>query len=123
MILIHYPKCSTCKKAAKWLTDNGHKFETRDIVIENPKEEELKKWLPLSGLPMSRMFNTSGIKYRELNLKEVVKTAKEEELFKLLASDGKLVKRPILIVGDNVIFGFNEKNWCETLNKTTKPVK
>lgn len=117
MIFIHYPKCTTCKKAAKWLNDNGFKYEQRDIVIDNPKENELKKWLPMSGLQMSRMFNTSGIKYRELNLKDVVKTAKEEELFKLLASDGKLVKRPILIAGDTALFGFDEKRWAEVLNK------
>lgn len=115
MLFIHYPKCSTCKKAAKWLNDNGLQFEERDIVLDRPMAKELGKWIPMSGLPINRFFNTSGIKYRELNLKDVVKSAPEEKLLELLASDGKLVKRPVLISGKDVLVGFNEKEWAKVL--------
>lgn len=115
MILVHYPKCTTCKKAAKWLNDNGFKFDERDIVLERPNEIELKKWHGMSGLDLVRFFNTSGIKYRELNLKDVVKSAEQSKLFELLASDGKLVKRPVLIAEDRVLVGFNETLWGEAL--------
>lgn len=115
MLFVHYPKCSTCKKAAKWLIDNGLRFEQRNIVTEKPNVVELKEWIGKSEMGISRFFNTSGIKYRELNLKDVVKNANQEELLILLASDGKLVKRPVLIAGDVVLVGFNEALWREKL--------
>lgn len=112
-LFIEYPKCGTCRKAAKWLKDNGIEVDDRHIVDNNPKAEELAQWIKASGIPAAKFFNTSGKKYKEQNLKEVVKTADEQTLINLLASDGMLVKRPILVDGDKVIAGFKEDQWQE----------
>lgn len=110
-LFIEYPKCTTCQKAKKWLNSNNIKFEDRHIVEERPTEEELKKWIALSGMELRKWFNTSGLKYKELNLKEKLSNMTDEEKIKILASDGMLVKRPIL-VGDNfVLVGFKEEEW------------
>ena len=105
MIFIWYPKCSTCKKAKKWLDDNGIKYTLRDIVLETPTEEELSKWVKESGLDIKKFFNTSGNKYRELGLKDKLDSMSFDEKVKLLSSDGMLIKRP-LIVGEKIIPGF-----------------
>ena len=106
-----YSRCSTCKKALKWLDDNGIKYEYRHIVEENPTKDELKNWYEKSGLPLKKFFNTSGLKYKELNLKDRIPQMTEEEIFDLLSTDGMLVKRPILIDGDKVLVGFKEEEW------------
>ena len=116
-LFIHYPKCGTCRKAAKWLVIQGVEITARDIVEENPKKEELSEWIKKSGLPISRFFNTSGMIYREQNLKEKVKSASENELLDLLSSNGMVVKRPIVVTGDFVLVGFNEKEWKEKFRK------
>ncbi len=115
-LLIWYPQCSTCQKAAQWLKSNHIEFETRDIVTENPNEKELSIWMTQSKLPITRIFNTSGLRYRALNLKDRVKTAPLNELMELLASEGKLVKRPVLVLENNVLFGFKEEEWKSALN-------
>ena len=114
ILLLEYPKCSTCKKVKKWLEEQGIAFEERHIVENNPTEEELREWHRKSGLPLKRFFNTSGMKYRELELKDKLPTMTEEEQYQLLATDGMLVKRPILISDEQVLVGFKEKEW-ETL--------
>ena len=115
MLFIEYPKCSTCKKAKKWLEDKGIVFEDRHIVEKNPTAEELREWIKKSGLDIKRFFNTSGMKYRDLGLKDKLADMEEEEKLTLLSSDGMLVKRP-LVVGDNVVLaGFKEKEWEEAL--------
>lgn len=115
MLFIEYPKCSTCKKANKWLDENGVEYTDRHIIENNPTYEELKEWYEKSGLPLKKFFNTSGMLYKSLNLKEKMTTMSEDEQLKLLATDGMLVKRP-LIVSDNVILtGFREKEWIEKL--------
>ena len=111
MLFIEYPKCSTCKRAKKYLEDRGIAFQDRHIVEENPTEEELAKWIRMSGLPAKRFFNTSGMKYRELGLKDRLPDMSEEEQIRLLAGDGMLVKRPLLIDGERVLVGFKEKEW------------
>lgn len=114
-LFIHYPKCGTCIKAAKWLKENHIEFTPRDIVADNPSRDELAAWLPLTGLPVQKLFNTSGLRYKELNLKERVKTASEAELLDLLATEGKLIKRPLLVLPDKVLVGFNEQTWESAL--------
>lgn len=115
MLFIEYPKCSTCKKAKKWLESHELEFEDRHIVEESPTKEELEKWISRSGLDIKRFFNTSGMKYRDLGLKDKLADMTEEEKLTLLASDGMLVKRPI-IVGEHVVLaGFKEKEWEEAL--------
>ena len=115
MLFIEYPKCSTCKKAKKWLEDKGIAFEDRHIVENNPTAEELREWIKKSGLDIKRSFNTSGMKYRDLGLKDKLADMEEEEKLTLLSSDGMLVKRP-LVVGDTVVLvGFKEKEWEEAL--------
>ena len=111
---ICYPKCSTCKKAEKWLIEHHISYEKRDISQQNPTYEELKEWQKKTGRPLNRFFNTSGKKYRELNLKERLKTMSEEDVLRLLASDGMLVKRPVL-TGEHVLIGFREEEWNEHL--------
>ncbi|MEY8336472.1 arsenate reductase family protein [Lachnospiraceae bacterium 62-35] len=111
MLFIEYPKCSTCQKAKKWLDSRKVKYESRHIVEENPKAEELKKWIDKSGLPIKRFFNTSGMKYKELGLKDKLSDMTEEEQIELLATDGMLVKRPLLVGDDFVLVGFKEKEW------------
>lgn len=111
MLFIEYAKCSTCKKAKKWLDDHGISYTDRPIKEENPSAEELKQWHAKSGLPLKRFFNTSGMVYRELNLKDKIPTMSDEEQYRLLASDGMLVKRPLLVTEDAVLVGFREKEW------------
>lgn len=113
--IIQYPKCSTCKKAVKFLQDNNVEFESRDIKENNPTAEELKKWHEMSGLPLKRFFNTSGLKYKELGLKDKLPQMSEEEQYQLLATDGMLVKRPILIGQDFVLVAFKETEWSEKI--------
>ena len=115
MLFVEYPKCSTCQKAKKWLETNGVAFEDRHIKENNPTIGELKAWHEKSGLPLKRFFNTSGMLYRELQLKDKLPTMSEEEQFELLASDGMIVKRPILVGDDFVLIGFKEAEWKETL--------
>lgn len=111
MLFICYPKCSTCQKAKKWLEERNVNIEERNIVLQNPTKEELEEWYQRSGLPLKRFFNTSGMRYRELGLKDKLSSMSEEEQLELLASDGMLVKRPLLIGEDFVLTGFREKEW------------
>lgn len=113
--IVQYPKCSTCKKAVKYLQDNNVSFVSRDIKEENPSVEELKKWHEMSGLPLKRFFNTSGLKYKELGLKDKLADMSEEEQYQLLATDGMLVKRPILVGDDFVLVAFKETEWSERM--------
>ncbi len=115
MLLLCYPKCSTCKKAKKWLDENNVEYSERDIKLDNPSYDELKSWYKKSGLPLKRFFNTSGMIYREMNLKDKLPNMDEEEQLKLLASDGMIVKRPIIVSGDFVLTGFRVKEWEEKL--------
>lgn len=115
MIFVWYPKCTTCQKAKKWLMENNIDFEERHIKEKSPSLEELKEWHKKSGLPLKKFFNTSGLLYKELNLKDKLPKMSEEEQYKLLASDGMLVKRPILIGDDFVLTGFKENNWKAAL--------
>lgn len=110
-LFIEYPKCSTCQKAKKWLTENNIDFTDRNIVEQNPTVEELSTWFKQSGLPLKRFFNTSGMLYKEQNLKDKLPTMSEEEQLKLLASNGMLVKRPLLIGEDNILIGFRQDDW------------
>ncbi|WP_448820388.1 arsenate reductase family protein [Cetobacterium sp.] len=112
-LFVNYPKCSTCVKARKWLEENNVEFNSRHIVENNPTKDELKSWIALSGQPIKKFFNTSGILYREMNLKEKVAQNNEEELLDILSSNGMLVKRPLLIGDDKVLIGFKEKEWEE----------
>lgn len=114
-IFIEYPKCSTCQKAKKWLKDNKIEFKDRNIIEETPTKEELSKWIKLSKKEIKKWFNTSGLKYKELNLKEKLPNMTEEEKTKLLASDGMLIKRPILITDNEIYLGFKEEEWKEIL--------
>lgn len=111
MLFVEYPKCSTCKKAKKWLDDHSCVYEDRHIVEENPTMEELKQWHVMSGLPLKKFFNTSGMLYKQMNLKDRLPEMTEEEQFELLASDGMLVKRPVLVKDGAVLVGFREKEW------------
>ncbi len=111
MILVHYPKCTTCQKAKKWLDEKGHTYQERHIKEENPTYEELKEWLHKSGLPLKRFFNTSGMLYKSLQLKDKLADMTEDEQLNLLASDGMLVKRPIVVMEDTVLVGFRENEW------------
>ena len=108
---ICYPKCTTCQKAKKWLDDNKIEYEMRDIKLENPSLEELTEWHAKSGLPIKKFFNTSGLLYKSLDLKNKLLTMTEDEMLKLLATDGMLVKRPLLIGEDFVLVGFKEAEW------------
>jgi len=111
-----YPKCGTCRKAEKWLKENNIEYTYRPIKEQNPTSDELKQWLDKSGLPVAKFFNTSGLLYKQLNMKEKVKKLPQDELLQLLASDGLLVKRPVLVNGDQVLVGFREEEWKEMLN-------
>jgi len=115
MLILCYAKCSTCKSALQWLDQNGVKYESRDIKGENPTYEELKLWYEKSGLPIKRFFNTSGLSYRALNLKDKLSTMDDDEKLKLLATDGMLVKRPLVVTADGVLLGFKEKEWQQEL--------
>ena len=112
---ICYPKCTTCQKAKKWLDDNGIEYELRDIKTENPTAEELTLWQERSGLPLKKFFNTSGLLYKSMDLKNKLPGMSGEEMTALLASDGMLVKRPLLIGETFVLVGFKEADWAEKL--------
>ena len=111
MLFLEYPPCSTCKKAKKWLDDHNVAYTARHIKEENPSYEELKLWYENGGLPLKKFFNTSGIQYRALELKDKLPAMTEEEQLRLLASDGMLVKRPLVVTGKSVLTGFKEKDW------------
>lgn len=113
MLFIEYPKCSTCKRAKKYLEEKGVTFQDRNIVEENPTKEELTEWIRVSGLPVKKFFNTSGMKYRELGLKDKLTSMSQDEQIELLASDGMLVKRPLLIGDGRILVGFREKEWTD----------
>ncbi len=116
LLFIYYPRCGTCRKALKWLKENGIDVKKRHIVEAPPTRKELEKWFAASRLPIRKLFNTSGKKYRELGLKDKAKTATENELLDILATDGMLVKRPILVTETGIVFfGFNETDWKHSL--------
>ena len=110
-----YPRCTTCKKAVKWLEENGIEYEYKHIVEETPSKEDIKKYYKESGLPLKRFFNTSGNVYKELNLKEKLAEMSEDEQFELLVSNGMVLKRPLLVGKDFVLVGFKEAEWIEKL--------
>ena len=111
VLFVCYPKCTTCQKARKWLEEQGISYEERDIKTENPQKEELKEWYKKSGLPLKKFFNTSGMLYKQMNLKDKLPDMSEEEQLELLATDGMLVKRPIVVDGDIVLTGFKAAEW------------
>lgn len=115
ILFIQYPKCGTCRKAFKWLEAKNIKVNSRDISVDNPTEEELKNWISKSKLPVNKFFNASGKIYKEQNLKDKVKTESEADLIKILASNGMIVKRPLIITSDFVLVGFNEEEWKDKL--------
>lgn len=115
MIFLEYPKCTTCKRAKKWLEEHEVSFTDRDIKLDNPTAEELKAWYTKSNLPLKKFFNTSGNLYKEMALKDKLKDMSEEEQLELLATDGMLVKRPLIITEDFVLVGFKEQEWKEKL--------
>ena len=115
MLLVWYPKCTTCQRAKAWLDAHGVAVETRDIKLEKPTEEELRRWYAMSGLPLKRFFNTSGLVYKNLGLKDKLPTMTEDEQIALLASDGMLVKRPLLVADDFVLPGFKPAEWEKAL--------
>lgn len=117
MLFLCYPKCSTCQKARKWLEEQEISFDERDIKQNNPTEEELRTWYARSGLPLKRFFNTSGMQYKALGLKDKLPDMSEEEQLALLATDGMLVKRPLLVDEDFVLPGFKQAEWEQTLKK------
>ena len=118
MLFVEYPKCTTCKKAKKWLDEHGVSYDDRHIKEQNPTAEELKEWHAKSGLPLKKFFNTSGLLYKEMNLKDKLKDMSEEEQYALLASDGMLVRRPVLVGDDFVLTGFREKEWQAAIDRT-----
>ena len=111
MLFICYPKCSTCQKAKKWLDEHDLEYTERHIVENNPSYEELKEWYEKSGIALKRFFNTSGLLYREMELKNKLPKMSEEEQLKLLSTNGMLVKRPLLVDGDKILVGFKESEW------------
>jgi len=111
LTFICYPKCTTCKKAKAFLDSHNAKYETRDIKTDKPTYDELKTWLSMSGLPVKKFFNTSGLLYKSMNLKEKLPSMSEDECLKLLATDGMLVKRPLLVSGNRVLVGFVPAEW------------
>ena len=114
-IFVNYPKCSTCKRAEKFLKENNVEFVNRNIVEENPTAEELSLWMDKSGLEPRKFFNTSGVLYREMNLKDKIKTMSKEEMIEILSTNGMLVKRPRLVTEDIVLVGFKEENYKEII--------
>ena len=116
MLFVHYPKCSTCKKARAWLDAQGAAYDERHIVEDNPTAEELRAWHEASGLPLRRFFNTSGMLYREMGLKDKLPAMSEDEMLELLATNGMLVKRPILVLDDTVLVGFKEAEWEQAVH-------
>ena len=118
MLFVEYPKCTTCKKAKKWLDDNGFSYTDRHIVENKPTAEEIKEWHQKSGLELKKFFNTSGLLYKSMNLKDKLPTMSDEEKYELLASNGMLVKRPVLVDGDRVLLGFKAEKWEDSfINK------
>ena len=115
MLFIHYPKCTTCQKAKKWLDENNIEYTERHIVENNPSYDELKQWYEKSGLELKRFFNTSGLLYKEMQLKNKLPEMSEEEQLRLLSTNGMLVKRPIVVGNDTVLVGFREAQWAEQL--------
>ncbi|MCI5522191.1 MAG: arsenate reductase family protein [Tenericutes bacterium] len=115
MIFIEYPKCSTCKKAKKWLDDHNIKYEDRHIIENNPTFDELKEWYHKSNLDIKRFFNTSGMLYKEMNLKDKLPNMNEDEMLEILSTNGMLVKRPLIISDDVILTGFKEKEWEDNL--------
>ncbi len=115
MLFIYYPKCTTCQKAKKWLDEHKVAYTERHIVENNPTYEELKEWHEKSGLPLKKFFNTSGLLYKEMQLKDKLASMSEEEQLKLLATNGMLVKRPLVIADDKVLIGFKEAEWKENI--------
>ena len=115
MKFICYPKCSTCRKAKKWLDEHNAEYTERHIADEKPTYDELKEWHEKSGLPLRKFFNTSGLLYKEMKLKDRLPSMSEDEQLRLLATDGMLVKRPILVTGDKVLVGFKEAEWAEII--------
>ena len=115
VLFVEYPKCSTCQKAKKWLDQHGVAYEDRHIKEQNPKEEELREWHARSGLPLKKFFNTSGMLYKSMRLKEKLPQMSEEEQLRLLATDGMLVKRPLIVMEDRVLVGFKEAEWEKAL--------
>ena len=113
MLFLEYPKCSTCRKAKSWLDDHRINYTDRHIVQERPTYEELKEWHERSGLPLKKFFNTSGMLYKEMHLKDKLPTMTEEEQLQLLATNGMLVKRPLIVDGDMVLTGFREAEWMD----------
>ena len=113
MLFLYYPKCSTCQKAKKWLDANHISYEERHIVEENPTYEELKQWYENGDLPLKKFFNTSGMLYKEMQLKDKLSAMSEDEQLQLLATNGMLVKRPLLVTGDTVLVGFKEADWAK----------
>jgi len=116
-LFVCYPRCTTCRRAQQWLDEAGIGYQFRDIKAQNPAENELRSWHTKSGLPLRRFFNTSGLSYRELGLADKLADMSEDEQFALLASDGMLLKRPIMVTGDRVLVGFKEADW-ERLRKS-----
>ncbi|MBR3134140.1 MAG: arsenate reductase family protein [Clostridia bacterium] len=117
VLFIEYPKCSTCKKAKKWLEENNILYSDRNIIENKPTKAELKKWIKTSNLDIKKWFNTSGMKYRELDLKEKLIDMSDEDKIDLLSSDGMLIKRPLLVTNKFILTGFREKEWKEKFNK------
>lgn len=115
MLFLEYPKCSTCRKAKKWLDEHGIEYTDRHIVEQNPTADELREWRERSGIPLKKLFNTSGMLYRELKLKDRLPSMSEDEQFELLASNGMLVKRPLIVTDSTVLTGFKEAEWSEKL--------
>lgn len=115
MLFLQYPKCSTCQKAKKWLIEHNIEYTDRHIVEDNPSYDELKEWYEKSGLPLKKFFNTSGILYKEMQLKDKLTAMSEEEQLRLLADNGMLVKRPLIVNGEKVLIGFKEAEWEENI--------
>ena len=115
MLFLEYPKCSTCQKARKWLDSHEVSYTDRHIVEENPTFEELKEWYGRSGMPLKKFFNSSGMLYKQMNLKDKLQEMTEDEQLKLLATDGMLVKRPLVVGEDFILTGFREKEWEEKI--------
>ena len=117
MLFIYYPKCSTCQKAKKWLDEHSIEYTERHIVEDNPTYDELKQWYEKSGFPLKKFFNTSGLLYKEMQLKDKLPSMSEEEQLELLATNGMLVKRPIIVDEDKVLVGFKEAEWALAFSK------
>ncbi len=123
MTFVCYPKCTTCQKAKKWLDENGISYELRDIKTENPSAQELEQWYRRSGLPLKKFFNTSGLLYKSMELKDKLPDMTEEEMLHLLATDGMLVKRPLLVGEETVLVGFKEAEWAQRLKANEADTK